>query len=62
VPEYWILRPDTRDVLICTQPDGSPAEYTTVQRFGPDTQLVSLTLPIRVPVARLFDDQPRPAR
>jgi hypothetical protein len=49
-------------VLVCTQPDGAPAEYTTVQRCGPDAELVSPTLPIRVPVAKLFDEQPSVAR
>jgi Uma2 family endonuclease len=56
VPEYWILRPETRDVLIYSDPDASLADFTNVQRFAGDSELVSSTLPIRVAVATLFED------
>ena len=56
VPEYWILRSETRDVLIYTEPDASLSDFTSVQRFAVDDELVSPTLPIRVAVAALFED------
>jgi Uma2 family endonuclease len=56
VPEYWILRPETRDVLVYSDPDASLADFTSVQRFAADSELVSPTLPIRVAVAALFED------
>ncbi|MDQ3548042.1 MAG: Uma2 family endonuclease [Chloroflexota bacterium] len=58
VPEYWMLRPVTRDVRICWRPDQSSGDYAE-ERFVPSgSELVSPTLPIRVPVAMLFEDQP----
>jgi Uma2 family endonuclease len=56
VPEYWILRPETRDVLVCSEPDASLSDFTNVQRFPVDTDLVSPTLPIRVAVVDLFTE------
>jgi Uma2 family endonuclease len=56
VPEYWILRPETRDVLVYSEPDQALADFTSLQRFSVDNELVSPTLPIRVAVAVLFED------
>lgn len=56
VPEYWILRPETRDVLVYSSPDASLSDFTNLQRFAVDDELVSPTLPIRVAVAALFED------
>lgn len=58
VPEYWIVRPETRDVLVCSQPDASLADFTEVRRFSAERadELVSATFPLRVPVAALFED------
>ena len=56
VPEYWILRPETRDILVYSEPDTSLSDFTSVQRFAVDSELVSPTLPIRVAVAALFED------
>jgi Uma2 family endonuclease len=56
VPEYWILRPETRDVLVYSEPDATLADFTSLQRFSVDSELVSPTLPIRVSVAVLFED------
>jgi Uma2 family endonuclease len=56
VPEYWILRPATRDILVCTRPDADLSDFTDVHLFTQGDELISLTLPIRVPVAALFDD------
>lgn len=56
VPEYWILRPEHRDVLVCSHPDPDLADYTEVHQFAADVELVSPTLPIRVAVAALFEE------
>lgn len=60
VPEYWMLRPATRDVTICWNPDKSTGEYTQELVVAASSELVSPTLPIRVPVAKLFEDLPQP--
>jgi Uma2 family endonuclease len=56
VPEYWILRPETRDVLVYSEPDASLSDFTRVSRFVDDSELVSATLPIQIAVAALFSD------
>jgi Uma2 family endonuclease len=58
VPEYWIVRPDTRDVLQCSQPDAILGDYTQTALFGLTTELVAVTLPARVSVAELFAGAP----
>lgn len=60
VPEYWMLRPETRDILICWEPDQATGEYTQEAVATVGSELVSSTLPIRVPVASLFEDRPQP--
>jgi Uma2 family endonuclease len=55
VPEYWILRPATRDILVCSHPDAALSDYTEVRLFAADAELESPTLPLRVPVADLFE-------
>jgi Uma2 family endonuclease len=61
VPEYWILRPETRDVLIYTDPDAALSDFTNVRRFAAGSELVSPTLPIQVAVADLFEDATAPS-
>ena len=58
VPEYWIVRPNTRDVLCCNQPDAVLGDYTQTQLIGSDAILVSATLPIHMAVAELFVGAP----
>ena len=58
VPEYWIVRPATRDVLVCTQPDSTLGDFSQTQLFGQEADLVSPTLPIRAAVADLFAGAP----
>ncbi len=58
VPEYWIVRPATRDLLVCWQPDASLGDYAQVRLVAPDAELVSPTLPLRVTVADLFAGAP----
>jgi len=35
VPEYWIVRPADRDVLVCSQPDAALGDYAQVQHIAP---------------------------
>jgi Uma2 family endonuclease len=58
VPEYWMLRPATRDMLACAQPDQALGMYTQVRLVAPDEELVAATLPVRVQVADLFTGAP----
>jgi Uma2 family endonuclease len=58
VPEYWIVRPATRDVLVNTRPDTTRGVYGEAHVAGPGGDLVSPTLPIRFPVATLFAGAP----
>jgi Uma2 family endonuclease len=57
VPEYWILRPASRDVLVCAHSDAGLADFTETRLFAADAELVSPTLPILVPVEELFKAQ-----
>ena len=58
VPEYWVFRPATRDLLLLSDPDPARREYRRETLFPPDAELVSPTLPLRAPVARFFADAP----
>ncbi|MFL5801704.1 MAG: Uma2 family endonuclease, partial [Roseiflexaceae bacterium] len=58
LPEYWIIRPASRDALVCTQPDLTMGDYAQVQHVLPDAELVSPTLPFRAAVADFFADAP----
>jgi Uma2 family endonuclease len=58
VPEYWIVRPASRDALICTQPEAAMGDYAQVQHIAPDGELVSPTLPFRAAVADFFAGAP----
>jgi Uma2 family endonuclease len=56
VPEYWLVRPACRDILVLTGPDATLKHYTDIRRFGRGEDVISPTLPIRVPVDALFED------
>jgi Uma2 family endonuclease len=58
VPEYWIVRPATRDVLVCIQPDAIIGDYVQEYYFGPGVELESPTLPLRTSIAEFFFDSP----
>lgn len=58
MPEYWIVRPAMRDVLVCTCPDETLGDYAQSHVAGGDDELVSPTLPVRLRVAALFDGAP----
>jgi Uma2 family endonuclease len=58
VPEYWIVRPANRDILLCSRPDSTMGDYTHVVHVEPDAELQSPTLPFRAPVASFFAGAP----
>lgn len=58
VPEYWIVRPASRDALVYTEPDATLGDFVRSQRVGPDAELVSPTLPIRAAVAAFVAGAP----
>ena len=60
VPEYWIVRPTTRDILVGSQPDTAMGDYTQSVLVDYDAILVSPTLPIQTPVAVCFPPDPTP--
>lgn len=59
LPEYWIVRPQTRDVLVCWQPDAALGGFAQVRLVGPDEELASPTLAgVTLRVAELFAGAP----
>lgn len=58
VPEYWIVRPATRDVLVCWEPEPDRGDYARTRPVAPDATLDSPTLHLRVTVADLFAGAP----
>ena len=58
VPEYWIFRPQERDVLIHSDPEPATGLYLQVQHIPATGELVSPTLPFRAPVASFFPELP----
>jgi Uma2 family endonuclease len=58
LPEYWIARPATRDVLVCARPDAALGDFADTRLVTPGEELVSVTLPVRFPVDRLFAGAP----
>jgi Uma2 family endonuclease len=58
VPEYWIIRPASRDALRYSQPDGTLGDYVESHLIASDAELVSATLPVRFALASIFADAP----
>jgi Uma2 family endonuclease len=58
VPEYWIFRPATRDLVLLSDPEPLRREYRDEVVVPADGELVSPTLPLRAPAARFFADAP----
>jgi Uma2 family endonuclease len=55
VPEYWMLRPNTRDSIVCWEPDPATGEFRQEATFSAGSEFTSPTLPIRVPVDNMFE-------
>ncbi len=58
VPEYWIVRPATRDVLVYSRPDPALADYVQSDYIAADGELVSPTLPFRTRIGVFFAGAP----
>jgi Uma2 family endonuclease len=58
VPEYWIVRPASRDILAYSRPDPGASDYLVTREFGSDGELESATLPIVFTVASVFAGSP----
>lgn len=58
LPEYWIARPATRDLLLCWRPDATLGDFAQTRLVASDEELVSATLPVRFPLDRLFAGSP----
>ena len=58
VPEYWIVRPAERDLLVCSRPDSALGDYLQCIHVPPDGELQSATLPIRALAATFFAGAP----
>jgi Uma2 family endonuclease len=59
VPEYWIIRPHSRDLLVYWQPDFELADFAQVRLISADETLLSPTLAgIGDRVAELFSVAP----
>jgi Uma2 family endonuclease len=54
VPEYWVVRPVERDILVHTEPELATGRYLQVQHVMPEGELVSPTLPFRASIAPFF--------
>jgi Uma2 family endonuclease len=59
VPEYWIVRPQSRDVLVCWEPDADLGDFSQVRLIHSTEALVSPTLEgVSLRVADLFAGAP----
>ena len=58
VPEYWIVRPATRDLLLYCEPNRVNGTYARETLIAADGRVQSPTLPIDFAVAALFDGAP----
>ena len=58
LPEYWIVRPAERDLLLLSRPDPASGLYLQAANVAPDGELVSPTLPFRAAIAGFFAGSP----
>jgi Uma2 family endonuclease len=58
LPEYWIVRPAERDVIVLSKPDPAAALFLHSSTVAPDGELVSPTLPFRAAIAGFFAGSP----
>ena len=58
VPEYWVVRPETRDILIFWEPDSDAGAYIQERHIPANAVLESPTLPLQLTVAALFAGAP----
>ncbi|MCS6939809.1 MAG: Uma2 family endonuclease [Roseiflexus sp.] len=58
VPEYWIVRPVERDVMVCSNPDPVAELFKNVETIPPSGTLTSPTLPIQAIITDFFANAP----
>jgi Uma2 family endonuclease len=58
VPEYWIVRPATRDIMLYWQPDSNFGDFSQSRLIPADGVLDSPTLPISQQIADFFAGSP----
>jgi Uma2 family endonuclease len=58
LPEYWIVRPAERDLLVLSQPDVALGDYLHTVTVPQSQALISPTLPVRAAVAGFFAGSP----
>ena len=58
LPEYWLVRLATCDVLVCSHPDATPSDFTRTELVPQDGELRAHTLAVRFRVADLFTGAP----
>jgi Uma2 family endonuclease len=58
LPEYWIVRPAERDLIVLSQPDPASGLYLQSASVPPGGELVSPTLPFRAAIAGFFAGSP----
>lgn len=58
VPEYWIVRPASRDLVVHWGPNRADGTYIETRHTPADARLDSPTLPLALTVADLFADAP----
>lgn len=58
VPEYWLVRPASRDILVYTAPDALLGDYSQVLHLTEDDLLEAFTVPITVAVRDVFIGAP----
>jgi Uma2 family endonuclease len=58
VPTYWIIRPQSRDLLACSSPDAALGDYTTSQLYATDMTLSVPGFAVTFQIADLFTGAP----
>ena len=58
VPEYWFVRPATRDLLLYWEPNRATGTYGREALIAAHGRLQSPTLPVDFAIAALFDGAP----
>lgn len=58
VPEYWIVRPASRDIMVYWQPEPEFADFAQSSLVAADGTLESPTLPIAQVIAEFFEGSP----
>lgn len=58
VPEYWMIRPAQRDVIVCWKPAVNRGDYSREFVVAGDDDPASPTLPVTFSVADLFRGSP----